>query len=142
MSSDQDEHSHDGHSHSHAHTHPHTHNQSGEDIATLEGDLKLASTILEWESGDIFDAHDEAALNWLDQREPARMKAFRDMLIAAFSNAADVLGLDVAFDYSTPGPPRRVVVTATMRWGQSTCELIFPRPRAQPPQQASIVQSV
>ena len=29
-------------------------NDPVEDIATLEGDLKLASTILEWESGDIF----------------------------------------------------------------------------------------
>ena len=50
-----DEHSHDdGHTHSHEHAHPHTHNQAGEDVATLEDDLKLASTILEWESGDIF----------------------------------------------------------------------------------------
>ena len=89
------------------------------------------------ESGDLFTDHDESALNWLDGREPARMNAFRDMLISAFSNPADVVGLHLAFDYSNqPEPPERVVVTATMSWGLSSCELRFPRPRAQPPQQA------
>jgi ribulose-5-phosphate 4-epimerase/fuculose-1-phosphate aldolase len=38
----------------HDHPHPHTHNAPVEDIATLESDLRLASTILEWEAGDIF----------------------------------------------------------------------------------------
>ena len=55
MGSDKDhDHVHEGHEHPHSHPHPHTHNEPGEDVATLEGDLKLASTILEWESGDIF----------------------------------------------------------------------------------------
>jgi hypothetical protein len=48
------QHDHDGHVHSHAHADPHAHNQAGEDVAALETDLRLASTILEWESGDIF----------------------------------------------------------------------------------------
>jgi L-fuculose-phosphate aldolase len=53
MCSDKD-HDHEGHDHPHSHPHPHTHNEAGEDVATLEGDLKLASKILEWETGDIF----------------------------------------------------------------------------------------
>jgi 3,4-dihydroxyphthalate decarboxylase len=46
----------DGHSHDHAHDHEHPHGPShnGGDLVGLEADLKLASTILEWESGDIF----------------------------------------------------------------------------------------
>jgi ribulose-5-phosphate 4-epimerase/fuculose-1-phosphate aldolase len=42
-----------GHDHDHDHDHPHSHAPS-ESVAALEQDLKLASTILEWESGDIF----------------------------------------------------------------------------------------
>src|SRR6185437_15463678 len=45
-------HPHD-HDHHHDHDHPHEHEYT-EAVAALEADLKLASTILEWESGDIF----------------------------------------------------------------------------------------
>jgi 3,4-dihydroxyphthalate decarboxylase len=36
------------------HSPPRTHNKSGEEFGTLEADLRIASTILEWETGDIF----------------------------------------------------------------------------------------
>lgn len=46
-----------GHSHDHGHLHDHTHKAPqppDHSLSTLEADLKIASTILEWESGDIF----------------------------------------------------------------------------------------
>ncbi|HTI87991.1 MAG TPA: class II aldolase/adducin family protein [Alphaproteobacteria bacterium] len=56
MSADKDLHAHGDHHHSHTHvgTHAHTENDPQLAIGTLEADLKIASTILEWESGDIF----------------------------------------------------------------------------------------
>lgn len=42
------------HPHDHAHPHSHGHNSLENVIDGLESDLKVASTILEWESGDIF----------------------------------------------------------------------------------------
>jgi ribulose-5-phosphate 4-epimerase/fuculose-1-phosphate aldolase len=38
----------------HDHDHPHLHAADPASVARLEEDLKIASTILEWESGDIF----------------------------------------------------------------------------------------
>ena len=46
-----------GHDHHHGHLHDHSHKPPqapAEALSTLEADLKIASTILEWESGDIF----------------------------------------------------------------------------------------
>lgn len=46
-----------GHDHSHDHLHDHRHTPPrapAQALSTLEADLKIASTILEWESGDIF----------------------------------------------------------------------------------------
>jgi ribulose-5-phosphate 4-epimerase/fuculose-1-phosphate aldolase len=56
MSADKDSHAHGDHHHTHAHVGAHTHgaNDPQLTIGTLEADLKIASTILEWESGDIF----------------------------------------------------------------------------------------
>ncbi|MGE5539509.1 MAG: class II aldolase/adducin family protein [Gemmatimonas sp.] len=56
MSADKDLHSHGDHHHSHTHVgaHAHTENDPRLAIGTLEADLKIASTILEYESGDIF----------------------------------------------------------------------------------------
>jgi ribulose-5-phosphate 4-epimerase/fuculose-1-phosphate aldolase len=47
------DHEHD-HLHDHAHPHNHGHNSFENVVSGLEADLKIASTILEWESGDIF----------------------------------------------------------------------------------------
>jgi ribulose-5-phosphate 4-epimerase/fuculose-1-phosphate aldolase len=56
MSADKDTHAHGDHHHSHTHVGAHTHGENDPQltIGTLEADLKIASTILEWESGDIF----------------------------------------------------------------------------------------
>jgi ribulose-5-phosphate 4-epimerase/fuculose-1-phosphate aldolase len=46
-----------GHDHDHGHLHDHSHappKAPDVPLSTLEADLKIASTILEWESGDIF----------------------------------------------------------------------------------------
>jgi ribulose-5-phosphate 4-epimerase/fuculose-1-phosphate aldolase len=42
------------HDHPHDHTHDHAHAHDHQEVARLEEDLKIASKILEWESGDIF----------------------------------------------------------------------------------------
>ena len=92
-------------------------NDPVEDIATLEGDLKLASTILEWESGDIF--------GHIGVRLPSGEGVACKMFRPAGSDDQDWL---VHFDYS--GKKLRGVGTPPMEYAMYT-EILKCRPDLQ-----------